>query len=270
MGRGRDSRQAWDEPDRRSHRGGGGPRDRDGRRDDRDRRDNRDRRYRSRSRDRRDDRDYRPRSRERERDRLRDDRDGGRPPRRERGGWQGRDDRRRRDDDPLDERLPRRADDDEGLNTPCDKDRRRSASPRRSGSPPLARRDPVSYTESLPTRAAPRAKKEQHTMSFKVGRHESPQVESGRDSERGDTPMTNGGRDDRREAVDDDEEPEPEVEDDDMAAMQAMLGFGGFGTTKNKKIAGNNVGAVRKEKKTEYRQYMNRQGGFNRPLSPTR
>jgi U4/U6.U5 tri-snRNP-associated protein 3 len=62
---------------------------------------------------------------------------------------------------------------------------------------------------------------------------------------------------------------EPEV-DDDMAAMQAMMGFGGFGTTKNKKIAGNNVGAVRKEKKTEYRQYMNRQGGFNRPLSPSR
>ncbi|KJZ71873.1 hypothetical protein HIM_08718 [Hirsutella minnesotensis 3608] len=52
--------------------------------------------------------------------------------------------------------------------------------------------------------------------------------------------------------------------------MQAMMGFGGFGTTKGKKIAGNDVGAVRKEKKTEYRQYMNRQGGFNRPLSPSR
>jgi U4/U6.U5 tri-snRNP-associated protein 3 len=62
---------------------------------------------------------------------------------------------------------------------------------------------------------------------------------------------------------------EPDA-DDDMAAMQAMMGFGGFGTTKNKKVAGNNAGAVRKEKKTEYRQYMNRQGGFNRPLSPGR
>jgi U4/U6.U5 tri-snRNP-associated protein 3 len=59
-------------------------------------------------------------------------------------------------------------------------------------------------------------------------------------------------------------------EDDSMAAMQAMLGFGGFGTTKQKKIAGNDVYAVRKEKKTEYRQYMNRVGGFNRPLSPSR
>lgn len=60
------------------------------------------------------------------------------------------------------------------------------------------------------------------------------------------------------------------VEDDGMDAMQAMLGFGGFGTTKNQKVLGNNVGAVRKEKKTEYRQYMNRVGGFNRPLSPSR
>lgn len=51
--------------------------------------------------------------------------------------------------------------------------------------------------------------------------------------------------------------------------MEAMLGFGGFGTTKQKKIAGNDVYAVRKEKKTEYRQYMNRLGGFNRPLSPS-
>lgn len=55
-----------------------------------------------------------------------------------------------------------------------------------------------------------------------------------------------------------------------MAAMQAMLGFGGFGSTKGTKVAGNDIGAVRKEKKSEYRQYMNRQGGFNRPLSPTR
>jgi U4/U6.U5 tri-snRNP-associated protein 3 len=59
-------------------------------------------------------------------------------------------------------------------------------------------------------------------------------------------------------------------EDDSMAAMQAMLGFGGFGTTKQKKVVGNDVYAVRKEKKTEYRQYMNRVGGFNRPLSPSR
>lgn len=59
-------------------------------------------------------------------------------------------------------------------------------------------------------------------------------------------------------------------DDDGLAAMQAMMGFGGFGTTKGKKVAGNKAGGVRKEKKSEYRQYMNRQGGFNRPLSPSR
>lgn len=68
--------------------------------------------------------------------------------------------------------------------------------------------------------------------------------------------------------MDEDEEEDDVVveEDEEMAAMQAMMGFGGFGTTKQKKVPGNDVGAVRKEKKTEYRQYMNRVGGFNRPL----
>lgn len=66
------------------------------------------------------------------------------------------------------------------------------------------------------------------------------------------------------------DEDDVEVADDGLDAMAAMMGFGGFGTTKGKKIVGNNVGAIRKEKKTEYRQYMNRNGGFNRPLSPPR
>ncbi|KAG6007217.1 hypothetical protein E4U21_006236 [Claviceps maximensis] len=58
--------------------------------------------------------------------------------------------------------------------------------------------------------------------------------------------------------------------DDDQAAMQALMGFGDFNSTKGKKVKGNNAGAVFKEKKMQYRQYMNRQGGFNRPLSPGR
>jgi U4/U6.U5 tri-snRNP-associated protein 3 len=71
------------------------------------------------------------------------------------------------------------------------------------------------------------------------------------------------------EPIDDDDD-DVVVEDDGIAAMQAMMGFGGFGTTHQKKVPGNDISAVRKEKKTEYRQYMNRVGGFNRPLSPTR
>lgn len=59
-------------------------------------------------------------------------------------------------------------------------------------------------------------------------------------------------------------------EDPEGAMIRKMMGFGGFRTTKNTKVPGNDVYGVRKEKKTEYRQYMNRVGGFNRPLSPSR
>jgi U4/U6.U5 tri-snRNP-associated protein 3 len=79
---------------------------------------------------------------------------------------------------------------------------------------------------------------------------------------------TKGPRPKKVKAPEPEEDEEIIVEDDGMAAMQAMMGFGGFSTTQNKKVPGNDVSAVRKEKKTEYRQYMNRVGGFNRPLSP--
>ena len=58
--------------------------------------------------------------------------------------------------------------------------------------------------------------------------------------------------------------------DPEVAAMQKMMGFTKFKTTKQTKVPGNDWYGVRKEKKTEYRQYMNRVGGFNRPLSPSR
>ncbi|MCJ1433752.1 hypothetical protein MMC27_003117 [Xylographa pallens] len=61
-----------------------------------------------------------------------------------------------------------------------------------------------------------------------------------------------------------------EDSDPEIAQMRTLMGFAGFKTTKDTKVPGNNVYAVRKEKKTEYRQYMNRVGGFNRPLSPSR
>jgi U4/U6.U5 tri-snRNP-associated protein 3 len=52
--------------------------------------------------------------------------------------------------------------------------------------------------------------------------------------------------------------------------MRLMLGFGGFDSTKGKAVDDNALGAARgaarNESKREYRQYMNRRGGFNRPL----
>jgi U4/U6.U5 tri-snRNP-associated protein 3 len=59
-----------------------------------------------------------------------------------------------------------------------------------------------------------------------------------------------------------------DMDEDD--ALKLMMGFSGFKSTKNTKVPGNEKNyAVRKVKKTEYRQYMNRAGGFNRPLSPS-
>ncbi|KAF2432257.1 hypothetical protein EJ08DRAFT_648326 [Tothia fuscella] len=51
--------------------------------------------------------------------------------------------------------------------------------------------------------------------------------------------------------------------------VSTVMGFGNFKTTKQTKVPGNefNYGVYRAPK-TTYRQYMNREGGFNRPLSP--
>lgn len=48
--------------------------------------------------------------------------------------------------------------------------------------------------------------------------------------------------------------------------MMKAMGFCGFDTTKNKKVDGNDAGEVHVILKRKYRQYMNRKGGFNRPL----
>ncbi|XP_045506285.1 U4/U6.U5 small nuclear ribonucleoprotein 27 kDa protein [Colias croceus] len=48
--------------------------------------------------------------------------------------------------------------------------------------------------------------------------------------------------------------------------MLKVMGFCGFDTTKGKKVDGNVEGEVHVVLKRKYRQYMNRKGGFNRPL----
>ncbi|XP_015785736.1 U4/U6.U5 small nuclear ribonucleoprotein 27 kDa protein [Tetranychus urticae] len=52
----------------------------------------------------------------------------------------------------------------------------------------------------------------------------------------------------------------------DEQEMLKLMGFGNFDSTKGKKVPGNNVSAVHVIHKRKYRQYMNRKGGFNRPL----
>jgi U4/U6.U5 tri-snRNP-associated protein 3 len=52
----------------------------------------------------------------------------------------------------------------------------------------------------------------------------------------------------------------------DEIDMMKIMGFSGFKTTKNQKVEGNDVSGVHLQSKRKYRQYMNRKGGFNRPL----
>lgn len=57
---------------------------------------------------------------------------------------------------------------------------------------------------------------------------------------------------------------------DEQEQMQRLLGFSGFGTTKGQEVEDNKTSAAKgtasKNKARKYRQYMNRKGGFNRPL----
>jgi len=53
---------------------------------------------------------------------------------------------------------------------------------------------------------------------------------------------------------------------EDEIEMMKIMGFSGFSTTKNKKVNDNVHGDVHVLVKRKYRQYMNRKGGFNRPL----
>ncbi|XP_067857371.1 U4/U6.U5 small nuclear ribonucleoprotein 27 kDa protein [Heptranchias perlo] len=49
--------------------------------------------------------------------------------------------------------------------------------------------------------------------------------------------------------------------------MLKVMGFGAFDTSKGRRMDGSvNAYAVNVQQKRKYRQYMNRKGGFNRPL----
>merc|ERR1712194_870035 len=45
-----------------------------------------------------------------------------------------------------------------------------------------------------------------------------------------------------------------------------MMGFSAFDSTKGKDHSGSDLSDVKRATKRQYRQYMNRRGGFNRPL----
>ncbi|KAG6493848.1 hypothetical protein ZIOFF_048851 [Zingiber officinale] len=59
--------------------------------------------------------------------------------------------------------------------------------------------------------------------------------------------------------------------DPDELEMMNMMGIPtGFDSTKGKPVSGNDVSGVKAVTKRQPRQYMNRRGGFNRPLPQER
>ncbi|KAL2871348.1 FAD dependent oxidoreductase-domain-containing protein [Aspergillus lucknowensis] len=186
-----------------------------------------DRRYRSRSRDRREKR--------RERSRSRDHRDRDRDRDRRDRDRDGRDTRKRDRSDSRERYADRR-----GYPSKSDRYRDRSRSPLRNGTrertPPLGSR----------------GDRRNDRRDYRDRPNGLPESKS----------RVDRGRRDMEMDIDD-----ADGEDDIEELMRRSMGFSKFRSTKNTKVPGNNIYGVRKEKKTEYRQYMNRTGGFNRPLS---
>lgn len=58
-----------------------------------------------------------------------------------------------------------------------------------------------------------------------------------------------------------------DMEENDI--LKAMGLPAGFDTTKGKPVSDANHHGARLKSKRQYRQYMNRRGGFNRPLDPS-
>ncbi|GAA5831673.1 hypothetical protein JCM3766R1_004974 [Sporobolomyces carnicolor] len=152
-------------------------------------------------------------------------------------------------------------------------DRRRSRSP-----PPPPRRDDYRDRDSRSSRRSPSPRRRTRSPS----RSRSPPSTSRRRHDSRSPPPTsrrdrNGERDraspppsSRREDGRERERSKSVVTADDAADVEeqdiaSLMGFGGFGTTQGKAHDGELSGAAVKRERA-HRQYMNRKGGFNRPL----
>ncbi|KAJ5712686.1 hypothetical protein N7493_009154 [Penicillium malachiteum] len=184
----------------------------------------------------RDDRRDGPRDDRRYRSRSRDRKNT----RRDRSWSRDRRDQNRRDRDRDDRGHDRRGNASKGDNV---RDRSRSRSPVRNGNTRPGTRSPP-----------PRGHKDDRRPGRRDRGHEDARHANGSNS---------------KDEMDVDFKEDAD-EDEMEAMMRKAMGFTRFRTTKNTKVPGNDIYGVRKEKKTEYRQYMNRSGGFNRPLSPSR
>ncbi|KAF0381432.1 DUF1777-domain-containing protein [Gigaspora margarita] len=144
------------------------------------------------------------------------------------------------------------------------------------------------YYERRRSRYRERDRKERRRTPERVGRYRSRSRSPGSRRERGLSPYGSerDRRDDRYDRRVKSRSRSPRKEDsgnasgepsnnpinninpdeDPEKALMVIMGMSGFGTTKGKKVLGNEASAVSIKKQRQYRQYMNRRGGFNRPL----
>ncbi|TAQ90710.1 hypothetical protein B7494_g998 [Chlorociboria aeruginascens] len=240
-----DSKTMWEESEQRiPAREREDPRDRRDtkRREDRDRDRDRDRRYRSRS----------PRDSRVGRERARGGRDEPRDSKGGRDQRDGRSDRRGTDRDARsrEERQPR--DRPRERSKPRDKKRRsRSRSPKREKEQEI-KKDIDTDREKTSLQIPEEESMERNTppVSFKVGySHDTvgqyhDHMELDEDTSKSSSKVKIKGKGKSKVVQEPEQEDDIIVEDDSMAAMEAMMGFGGFGTTHQKKVAGNNVSAT--------------------------
>ncbi|XP_792162.1 U4/U6.U5 small nuclear ribonucleoprotein 27 kDa protein [Strongylocentrotus purpuratus] len=96
-------------------------------------------------------------------------------------------------------------------------------------------------------------------------RSRTPSPRRRRRSETPEKPGPSGGKQEAEMPEIDEKQLEDMTEDE--IEMMKVMGFAAFDTTKGKRVDGaNNAFAANIQTKRKYRQYMNRRGGFNRPL----
>ncbi|KAI0807527.1 hypothetical protein C8Q74DRAFT_71616 [Fomes fomentarius] len=176
-----------------------------------------------------------------------------RPPDRRDPYGRDRDDDRRRDD----RRDDRRRDDRDRKDHDRDRDGRRE---------PLPPRGDINRERDRHDRDRDRDGRPTEQVS-KPPLGGQPDRQQSSTSTRDPEPSASRSRQDSEVPIDGAEEGEAmDATNDDDAAMMAMMGMTGFGTTKGKHVEGNQEGSVDVKKMRTWRQYMNRRGGFNRPL----
>lgn len=124
-----------------------------------------------------------------------------------------------------------------------------------------------------------RRKRRSRSRSRDKGRRRSRERRHDRDERRKDRDRDRDHGRSRKSSEEDEEElifqsidkppvSEAELQDmpEDEQELMRVMGFSGFDTTKDKQVVGNDIYSANICKKRRYRQYMNRKGGFNRPL----